>query len=85
MTGIAGHDPGISGHVRPESLVTLLRNTQLSSDDYAAYCDELFVWAQKVKRSLSESEMNADNFSNWGRGRLEPDKDFKVGWWREQL
>ena len=28
MTGIAGHDPGISGHVRPESLVTLLRNTQ---------------------------------------------------------
>ena len=27
MTGIAGHDPGISGHVRPESLVTLLRNT----------------------------------------------------------
>ena len=23
----AGHDPGISGHVRPESLVTLLRNT----------------------------------------------------------
>lgn len=29
MTGIAGHDPGISGHVRPESLVTLLRNTQL--------------------------------------------------------
>ena len=57
----------------------------LSSDDYPAYCDELFVWAQKVKRSLSESEMNADNFSNWGRGRLEPDKDFKVGWWREQL
>jgi hypothetical protein len=29
MTGMAGHDPGISGHVRPESLVTLLRNTQL--------------------------------------------------------
>ena len=28
MTGMAGHDPGISGHVRPESLVTLLRNTQ---------------------------------------------------------
>ena len=27
MTGMAGHDPGISGHVRPESLVTLLRNT----------------------------------------------------------
>ena len=27
MTGIAGHDPGIIGHVRPESLVTLLRNT----------------------------------------------------------
>jgi lactoylglutathione lyase len=24
---MAGHDPGISGHVRPESLVTLLRNT----------------------------------------------------------
>jgi hypothetical protein len=29
MTGMAGHDPGISGHVRPESLVTLLRNTQI--------------------------------------------------------
>jgi hypothetical protein len=29
MTGMAGHDPGISGHVRPESLVTLLRNTHL--------------------------------------------------------
>ena len=29
MTGMAGHDPGISGHVRPESLVTLLRNTQM--------------------------------------------------------
>ena len=29
MTGIAGHAPGISGHVRPESLVTLLRNTHL--------------------------------------------------------
>ena len=28
MTGMAGHDPGISGHVRPESLVTLFRNTQ---------------------------------------------------------
>jgi sialidase-1 len=28
MTGMTGHDPGISGHVRPESLVTLLRNTQ---------------------------------------------------------
>ena len=31
MTGIAGHDPGISGHVRPESLVTLLRNTHVFS------------------------------------------------------
>ena len=31
MTGMAGHDPGISGHVRPESLVTLLRNTQLAT------------------------------------------------------
>ena len=29
MTGMTGHDAGISGHVRPESLVTLLRNTQL--------------------------------------------------------
>jgi len=28
MTGMTGQDPGISGHVRPESLVTLLRNTQ---------------------------------------------------------
>ncbi len=32
MTGMAGHDPGISGHVRPESLVTLLRNTHLLSE-----------------------------------------------------
>lgn len=31
MTGMAGHDPGISGHVRPESLVTLLRNTHVES------------------------------------------------------
>jgi hypothetical protein len=31
MTGMAGHDPGISGHVRPESLVTLLRNTHSGS------------------------------------------------------
>jgi hypothetical protein len=31
MTGMAGHDPGISGHVRPESLVTLLRNTHFTS------------------------------------------------------
>jgi hypothetical protein len=57
----------------------------LSSEDYATYCEELYCWAQKIKRSLSESEMNADNFSNWGRDGLEPDKDFKVGWWREQL
>jgi hypothetical protein len=32
MTGMAGHDPGISGHVRPESLVTLLRNTQFDDE-----------------------------------------------------
>jgi hypothetical protein len=32
MTGMAGHDPGISGHVRPESLVTLLRNTQAETE-----------------------------------------------------
>ena len=30
MTGMAGHNPGISGHVRPESLVTLLRNTHMT-------------------------------------------------------
>lgn len=29
MTGMPGHVPGIGGHVRPESPVTLLRNTQL--------------------------------------------------------
>jgi uncharacterized SAM-binding protein YcdF (DUF218 family) len=34
MTGMAGHDPGISGHVRPESLVTLLRNTQLGFEAF---------------------------------------------------
>jgi hypothetical protein len=34
MTGMAGHDPGISGHVRPESLVTLLRNTHLIVKPY---------------------------------------------------
>jgi hypothetical protein len=39
MTGMAGHDPGISGHVRPESLVTLLRNTHQVELD--AIADEI--------------------------------------------
>ena len=42
MTGMAGHDPGISGHVRPESLVTLLRNTHLDAF--------LALWERRPRR-----------------------------------
>jgi thymidylate synthase len=56
MTGMAGHDPGISGHVRPESLVTLLRNTH----DFIWTGGDCHIYAnhhEQVELQLSRTPM----------------------------
>ncbi len=58
MTGMAGHDPGISGHVRPESLVTLLRNTHYGQKQQAFLA---FVLDQYVTQGVDE--LDADKLT----------------------
>ncbi len=60
MTGMAGHDPGISGHVRPESLVTLLRNTHFVKDPLNAVPDLPFghlnaAWTDFVSKRPADA------------------------------
>ena len=56
MTGMAGHDPGISGHVRPESLVTLLRNTH--AVEVASKAD-LVPTLELIKQAVEAGELDA--------------------------